>query len=258
MNEKKKGLIVLGVFSVLLVAIIAIIVVSVINDNKKISSFKEMVNSNETKIVYFMKPTCYYCNLLEPITTSLAEQYNLEYEMIDTNELSSAQLTKMLDILKIDESTFGTPHIAIVRNGVVIGEQSGYTDEDVLFELFKKRGLIEKEETLKLNYIDKDTLNSIWNNGEKKVLLVGEAGSTSSIAARIELMNLLGEYNVSVNYFDTSYLSSTEEYNNLIERLDVEELPVLTVIENGNVISKISEIDKDKYIEFFKQNGYIK
>lgn len=258
MNEKKKGIIALVVSSLILVGFISIITISIIHDNKKIKEFEEMINSEETQILYFIKPTCGYCNLLEPITTMLAEKYDLKYEMIDASAVSNTQLTKMLDMLKIDESTFGTPHISIVKNGVVIGEHSGYTDEDVLFELFKKHGLIDSEETLKLNYIDKDILNNIWNNGEKRVLLVGTAADTSSIAARIELMELLKEYSISIDYFDTAKFSSTEEYNTWLERLNVEKLPVLAIVENGNIVSKTSGMNQEKYIDFFKQNGYIK
>lgn len=258
MNEKKKGLVVLSTFLILLVVIILLIGISVINSNKKINEFKNMVNSSDTHIVYFMKPTCYYCNLLEPITTMLKEQYNLKYEMIDASTLSNSQLSSMLNILDVDISTFGTPYIAIVKDGMVLGEQSGYTDEDVLFELFKKNGLIKAEETLKLNYIDKDTLNAIWDNGEKRAILIGQAGNTSSIAARIELMDLLNEYAISVDYFDTSDFSTEAEYNTWIERLDADKFPVLVVMESGNIVAKISDIDKNKYIEFLNQNGYIK
>lgn len=258
MDEKKKGLIVLGVFLLSFVAFIALIIISVIDDNRKLKEFEDIVNSSETHIIYFMKPTCYYCNLLEPITETLKEQYDLKYEKIDASSLSSSELYNMLDVLGVDAQTFGTPYIAIVKDGTVLGEQSGYTDEDVLFELFQKHGVINENEKLKLNYIDKDTLNSIWNNEEKNIVLVGETGNTSSIAARIELMDIADEYSISINYFDTSNLSSSDEYNEWLEKLEVNELPVLAVVENGKLIAKTTEIDNEKYIEFFKGNEFIK
>ena len=39
-------------------------------------------------------------------------------------------------------------NIAILKNGRIVGEQIGYTDEDVLFELFKNNGLSEKNASL--------------------------------------------------------------------------------------------------------------
>lgn len=257
MNEKKKSIIVLSVFSALLVLVLILVLVTVAESNKKIKDFEAVINESDTNIVYFMKPSCYYCNLIEPITTKLKEKYDLDYYQIDTSKLSNSELTKMLKILNVDVSTFGTPYIAVVKDGNVLGEQSGYTDEDVLFELFKKHKLIDENENLQLNYIDKETLESLWNKDEESIVLIGETGSTSSIAARMELMSVLDEYNVSINYFDTSKFSSTEEYNEWLTRIDEDALPNLVIMKNGNVIAKTTDTSKEKYIDFLKQNGYI-
>lgn len=257
MNEKKKSIIVLGIFSALLVLILILVAVTVSKSNRKIKEFEDIVNSSNAHIVYFMKPTCYYCNLIEPITTELQKKYELEYYQIDTSKLSTGELNKMLNILNVDVSTFGTPYIAVVKDGNIIGEQAGYTDEDVLFELFKKNKLISENEKLQLNYIDEDTLNSLWNKGEESIVLIGETGSVSSIAARMELMNLLDEYNVIIHYFDTSKFSSTEEYNEWIARIGEENLPILVIMKDGKIVSTTTVTSKEKYVEFLKQNGKI-
>lgn len=71
MNERKKGLLVLGVLVLLLFIIIGAVIMSVLESNKKLAELKTIINSNEPQIIYLSKPTCYYCNLIEPITKSL-------------------------------------------------------------------------------------------------------------------------------------------------------------------------------------------
>lgn len=258
MNEKKKGIIVLGIFVTLLILVLVLIFASLMKSNKKLKEFKNKLNSSEPQIIYIMKPTCYYCNLIEPITTKLKEKYKLNYYQIDSSKLSTSELRTMLNLLNVDLETFGTPYIAIVQNGKVIGEQSGYTDENVLFDLFKANGLIGENEELGLNYLDKDSLNNLWNSDSVNAVLIGESGDTSAIEARMNLIELKEEYsNVNISYFDISATSSDEEYSEWKERLEGDSLPVMVLIQNGKIIAKTKETTKEKYIQFFKENNYM-
>lgn len=258
MNEKKKGIIVLGIFVTLLILVLVLIFASLMKSNKKLKEFKNKLNSSEPQIIYIMKPTCYYCNLVEPITTKLKEKYKLNYYQIDSSKLSTSELRTMLDLLNVDLETFGTPYIAIVQNGKVIGEQSGYTDENVLFDLFKTSGLINKNEELGLNYLDKDSLNNLWNSDSVNAVLIGESGDTSAIEARMNLMELKEEHdNVDISYFDISATSSDEEYSKWKERLEGDSLPIMVLIQKGKIVAKTKETAKEKYIQFFKENNYM-
>lgn len=256
MNEKKKALIVIGVLAVLLVVIVVAVVMSLIQSNKKLDEVQEIMNSKEPRIVYLSKPTCYYCNLIEPITSSLEQEFNLDYFHINTGDLSNSELLKVLEIIGIDVDTFGTPYIAIVQDGKIIREQVGYTDENVLFDLFKNHGFINENASLNMNYID--DLDTIWNQDEAKLLLVGESGDTASIDARITLRKLAGEYNFEVNYFDTSKLEDSTGYDDLLEKLHVENLPVLVIVKNDSVLASTTQTEQTSYEEFLRTNDYIK
>ncbi len=256
MNEKKKSLILLSVLLVALLIIVVAVILSLIESNKKIEEVKEVLNSNEPKIVYLAKPSCYYCNLIEPITTSLQEEYGLDYYHINTGNLSNSELNKILEVLGIDVSTFGTPYIAVVQDGKIIGEQVGYTDEDVLFELFQKYNLIDQNASLHMNYID--TIDSVWNNENQTLVLVGQSGDTASIEARITLRKLAQEYSFEINYFDTAKLEEASIYNELLDTLKVEALPVLVNVQNGDIVSKTTETSEKNYKSFLEENGYIK
>lgn len=256
MNEKKKTLILLGVLAVLLVAIVTIVCVSIVESNKKIDEIKKIMNSKEPQIIYLSKPTCYYCNLIEPITTSLKEEFNLDYFDINTEGMSNTKLIKILDTIGVDIETFGTPYIAVVKDGKIIGEQIGYTDENVLFDLFKKNNLIEESASLNMNYMD--NIDELFGEENTNLVLIGESGNTASIEARISLRKLASSDSFEINYFDTANIEDKVKYNELLEKLDVQKLPVLVVVENGKVTKKTTELNDEKITKFLKENNYIK
>ena len=255
MNEKKKALIVLFGLAAMLVIIVAAVISSLIDSNKKIEEVKKIMNSETAKIVYLEKESCYYCNLLKPITDSLQEEFDLDYHKIDTSKLSNIELTKVLKTLEIDYDSFGTPYIVIVKDGKKIDEHVGYTDEDVLFKLFQDNGIIEETKTLNMTYLD--DVDTVFNSSDSSLLLVGESGDANSIEARITLRNIAKENSLDIKYFDVSKLTDNNEYSILLNKLEVDELPVLAKIENGVVVSKENEITKSKYQTFLKNNGYI-
>ena len=253
MNEKKKALVVLGISAVLLVVIVVTLFASLVASNKKIEELKNVMNSEGAKIVYIAKDTCYYCNLLQPITNSLKEEFDLEYYNIDTNSLSNSELARVLETLDIDYDTFGTPYIVIVKDGKKIDEHVGYTDEDVLFELFKKNGIIKEDASLNMTYLDE--INSTIDSTEKSLVLIGKSGDTSSIEARTNLRKIAKENSIDIKYFDTSKLTDEDEYSNLLSKLEVDSLPILVIFDNGNVVSKETSISE--YERYLRDNGYI-
>ena len=256
MNERKKGLLVLGVLVLLLFIIIWMVIISVVESNERLNDLKKVINSNETQIIYLSKPTCYYCNLIEPITKSLEEEFKLDYVKINTGELSNSELLKTLDIIGINIDTFGTPYIAIVKDGKIVGEQVGYTDENVLFELFKKHKLIDENATLNMNYID--DLDIVWKNNSAKLVLIGESGDTASIDSRLVLRKISKKYDIEINYYDATKLEDEVKYTKLLDKLGIEKLPVLTIVQDGNILSKTTVVSEKEYEQFFKDNDYIK
>lgn len=256
MNEKKKALIVISLLGVLLVIIIGAVIMSLVQSNQKLDEIRTVMNSKEPKIIYLAKPTCYYCNLIEPITSSLEEEFDLEYYHINTGELSNLELSKVLEIIGIDPNTFGTPYIAVVQNGKIIGEQVGYTDENVLFDLFKEHDIIDESASLNMNYID--DLDLIWNQSEEKLILIGQSGDTASIDARITLRKLASNYNFEISYFDTAKLQDSTKYDELLQILDVEKFPILVIVKDGSILTSTTETSEENYKAFLRENNYIK
>lgn len=123
MKETKKMLIV-----VIILAIIAILVtILAIGENKKqqktLEEFNRYLNSTSNELIYFSRPGCYYCQLMEGAKKTLLDDSNIDYYDVNTDIISSAVLDKML--AKLNITSFGTPTLVIVKNGEVVYTQSG-------------------------------------------------------------------------------------------------------------------------------------
>lgn len=261
MNENSK-LLKIGL-SIIIIALIIIIPIIIQNNKtaKLIKEVEDVMNSSDAKVIYMARPTCYYCNLLEPITDSLKEEYNLDYYYINTDELSNSELSKVLKLFNRTTDTFGTPYLIITKDGKVVAEQNGYADENIIFDFFKNNGIIDENETLKINYLDKQAFDNIMNNNEKELILIGKTGDESVVKARTELKEIIKQYALKINYFDIMNVSSEDEYNDNLEKLGYDENfegPNLVIIENGKIIAETNKNTKEDYITFLKNNGYIK
>ena len=246
MNENSK-LLKIGI-SIVVIALIIVVPIIIQNNktSKLIKEIEDVMNSSDAKVIYMARPTCYYCNLLEPITDSLKEEYNLDYYYINTDELSNSELSKVLKLFDRTTDTFGTPYLIITKDGKVVAEQNGYADED---------------ETLKINYLDKQSFDDIMNNNEREIILIGKTGDESVVEARNELKEIITQYNLKINYFDIMNVSSEDEYNDNLEKLGYDEDfegPNLVIVENNKIIAETNKNTKEDYITFLKNNSYIK
>ncbi len=259
MGEKKKLYIMLGIIVGIVVLIIGICLI----DNHKIKALLKEIDekkqANETQIFYLSRPTCHYCLLLKPITDELKEEYQLSYYNINTDQYNNSQMNKILKKFNVLPANFGTPYIAITKNGEIIGELNGYADENVVFELFKKHGLIPEDATLAFQYLTYEAFQNIWNSGERKLVMIGETGE-ESVEARILLKKLIQTHPLEISYMDIAEIGTNEayiEFLNMVGFTSQPVYPILMVIENGKIVSQISKVVASEYESFLRNNGYI-
>ncbi len=260
MDEKKKLWIMIGIISALIIFTIGIYFVGNLKVKKLLKDMEEQINQEETQIFYFSRPTCHYCTLLKPITDTLGEEYQLTYYSINTDQYSPNQLQKILKKFGLDSKTFGTPYIVITKNGKVIGQLSGYADENVVFALFQKHLLIPSDAHLAFEYLDYNTFQTIWNSGERSLIMIGETGE-KSVQARNILKPLIGAHNLNILYMDIAETGSNENYSTFLSTIGytVEPTyPVLMIVENGMIVSQTNQMTKEEYEMFLKTNQYIK
>lgn len=260
MNEKKKLWIMIAVVTGLIVFTIGIYLIGNIKVQKLLKDIDQKMNRDEIQIFYLSRPTCHYCTLLKPVTDTLKQEYQLTYYHINTDTYSKSQVNKIIDKFGVNPKSFGTPYLAITKNGKVIGELNGYADENVVFELFQKYGLIPEDAKTAFQYIDYSTFQTLWNSGEKKLIMIGEAGE-KSVQARNTLKPFIQAYDLNIAYMDIAETSSNENYNTFLTTIGhttQPTYPILMVVENGVVISETNQITQSAYETFLKTNQYIK
>ena len=145
-NNNKWVIIALGLFACLIV-VLALQPAPANTDGE----WRKALNSSEPKIIYMGRPTCEWCNKFKPGLDNLAEQYNIEFVYVNTGSISDSELNKVFTALGINGNEFGTPYMAIVKNGKKIAEQAGYISEAPLFDFFQQNGFIGENEVYKPN-----------------------------------------------------------------------------------------------------------
>lgn len=259
MNEKKKLWLIFGIIGVLVCIVIVSFIINNIKFKQTLDDIDNTMQSEEIKIFYLARPTCYYCNLLKPVTETLQKEYDLTYYEINTDLYSKNQLLKILDKLEIDSQIFGTPYLVFTKKSEIIGSYSGYADENIIFDVFKTYGIIANDAQLLLNYISYEQLKNMWNDGEKHLIMIGTAGE-ESVNARNILKQYISQYQLSISYMDIAETENDTGYAELLSLLNrSSEItgPILMVVQNGQILSETNQFTNDAYEKFLTTNGYI-
>lgn len=263
MKEETKKLFILGGF--ILIGVI-IIILSVITTNKKAQSYVDKVDKafaqKENTLVYLGRETCSYCALLEPNLKEYAKQYKFNYTYIDTDK-AKAKLNVILKKFNLEEENFGTPYLAVVKDGKIVKKQDGYVEEDGLFSFLKDTGFIPKEEKLLLNYLDYDKYKEKLESKEKTIFAITQTGCSHCEEAKPAFKELAKDYKLDLNIVNMTNLSEEEQkqFTDSLPYYNDEQwgTPLILIVEDKKVVdSKQGFISKEDYIEFFKKNDYIK
>ena len=109
--------------------------------------------------------------------------------------------------------------------------------------------------------ISLNEFNKKIENKENFVLYVGNEGCHNCVSYEPKLKEVLKEYNLTIYKLDNSKLSE-DEFNKLNEKFSVSGTPTIMFITKGNEETTLNRIvgdtSKEKTIEKFKVNGYIK
>lgn len=252
MNEKKKMYVILAVIAAILVLIPTLILIANKKDQEYLDKIKEKMNGTEPTAIYIARPTCYYCNMLKPITEELKKDYQLDYYEINTDDISNSLLEKVLKLLKVESSSFGTPYIAIVQNGKVIGEQRGYANEASTFEVFKKYGIISKEANLWYVPMTQADFLTKMPESDKKYVFIGNDQESETHAMKSVLKEVAQTAGKQIYYLE---IGSEESIDDLMKALGMEKTsfstPLLISIENGQIV-KADANSQSAYESFLK------
>lgn len=264
MNETKKLYTIIAVIAALVILIGASVFASSIKGNKYVTMVDDAFASKENTLVLLGRPTCGYCNLLKPVLDSFSKKYNFSYKYVNTDEVGTSKLNSILDKFGVEQESFGTPYMAVVKNGKKIAEQEGYVEEDKLFDFLQKNGFIKEEEKLALHYIDYSKYKELLESGSKEIFVMVQTGCSHCEVVKPILEEIASEYNLNINILNIANITSETdktEFNKSLSYFDDKEwgTPLMLIVEDKNVkADKSGEATKEEYIKFFKENGYIK
>ena len=263
MNEKKKLSILLGIVVVTVLMIVIGSLYEGHKSNKYLDEFYAAFNGSESKLVMIGRDNCGWCQLFKPTLDYMSENFGLDYIYVNTNELTSSGLHKLLKSISVSEDEFGTPLTVIVKGGEVVDSLNGYTDETDVLDFLKEHKLVAEDSKLALNYVDYNGYKSVVKSSEKKILVLGQTTCSHCIKVKPILGNISKEYGITINYLDITKLSDEErgKFSKYLPYLDENDwgTPLTVIVKNSEVIDSINgELDYDGYVEFFKKNELIK
>ena len=263
MDEKKKMIVLCGVALGIVLFIIIGSLFESSKSSKYLNDFYSALNESENKLVMIGRDNCSWCQLFKPTLDFMSEKYDFSYVYVNTNELTNSTFNKMLKDINVDSSSFGTPLTVVVRDGSVVDSLNGYTDEVDLLDFLKKYNFVSDDAKLVMNYLDYNGYKKILKSDKTNIVVVGQTSCTYCIKAKPILNEVASEYGVTINYLNVTNLSDEEsnKFNDSLDYLKDNEwgTPLTLIIKNGKVIDSANGLlDKDGYIDLFKNNGILK
>lgn len=261
-NENKRLYFILFI---LFIVIAFFILYGIFERSNILKEVENLISSNNPNLIYLMRDDCGYCELNQNNMDLLENDYNLKYYKINTNKLTKNDLAKLLDMLNIDSSKFGTPYMVVVQNGKTIDSLSGLTTYPILFDFLKENSIINETSKLYLNYSNLDEYNKLINSNNDEVIVLALSYCKYCLAEHPVLIDIAKKYNIKINYIYLDYLfSSKDEYDDFLNSLkwysENEDwgTPTILIVNNKEVKKSLESYrNKDDIIEFFKDNGII-
>lgn len=264
MNETKKIIIILIVAVIAIAGIIGLNIAMEKENKKILQEYDNLIASKEAKLIYIGRPTCSYCQQLQPVLEEITGMYNVKYQYMNTDELNNSTLTKVLNKFNTDSST---PQLIIVKEGKIVDTQQGYTDREGLFQFLQEGGMIDKDEVLEANdahltKIDYNGYDAAINSDTDKLIVVAQTSCSYCELAKPVLNQIAKEYEIEINWMDITTFSD-EEQSKVTDSLDIfnEEFgtPLIMIVKNKKVVDSIQGFEnKEKYVTFLKDNEFIK
>ena len=109
--------------------------------HKILAEFNEKYESDETQVILFASPTCKWCKKFVPILDEIAKENDFKYYYLDVTKVFEADYGEIIS--KIDIKINGIPHLIVLKDKKVIGEQTGAESKENTIEFLKEHQVIE-------------------------------------------------------------------------------------------------------------------
>lgn len=264
MDEKKK----MGILISIVAAVILLIIGGSIYESQKskkaLNDFYTAFKSTENKLIMVGQSSYTYNDSDKVILDQLKESDNLDYFYLDIDSLDVAAANKVYEKLGITKDEFSGIYIVIAKDDAVVDAVQGYINDSELLDFVKENELVPSSAKLVLNHVDYNGYKKVAKSDEASILVIGQ--TTCGHCARVKpiLSKISKDYGITINYLDIIKLSSEEQqkftkYIPFLEEDDSWGTPLTLIVKNGEVLDSVNgALDKDGYVKFFKDNGFIK
>ena len=111
-----------------------------------IDEYLDLKKGDEASIIYVARPTCHYCQEMEPIVRNIVYEYGIEVNYLNTDELDDEGQAEFVqsDEYFDEKGGYGTPMLIIVKDDEFVDVLEGLSDKDTTVEFFKDNGLISE------------------------------------------------------------------------------------------------------------------
>lgn len=107
-----------------------------------IDDYLSLKEGSEASIIYIARPTCYYCQQMEPIVKNIVQEYGVKVNYLNTDELDDEGQYELIKSDDYFSEGYATPLLLVVKDNEIIDIQEGLTDKDVTINFLKDNGLI--------------------------------------------------------------------------------------------------------------------
>ena len=109
-----------------------------------IDEYLDLLKGDEASIIYVARPTCHYCQEMEPIVRNIVYEYGVEVNYLNTDELDDDGQAKLVKSDDYFSEGYGTPLLLVVKDDEIVDIQEGLTDKDATVNFLKDNGFIDE------------------------------------------------------------------------------------------------------------------
>lgn len=111
-----------------------------------IDEYLDLKEGSEASIIYVARPTCHYCQQMEPIVKNIVYEYGITVNYLNTDELDDEGQAKFIqsDDYFDEKGGYGTPMLIIVKDDDFVDVLEGLNTRDTAVQFFKDNGLINE------------------------------------------------------------------------------------------------------------------
>ena len=108
-----------------------------------IDDYLDLKEGSDASIIYIARPTCHYCQEMEPIVRNIVYEYGVKVNYLNTDELDDEGQSKLIKSDDYFSEGYGTPLLLVVKDDEIVDIQEGLSTKDATVNFFKDNGFIE-------------------------------------------------------------------------------------------------------------------